>query len=78
MTRLNVNGLKKMHERVKELVINKMGNMSSCTITHKSGREFIFAKDQEGYTLYEGCELVIGDCTLDHCIAAMISETECR
>ena len=64
---------KRVFEGTKKLVLQKMGNGNSCTITHKSGKEFIIAKDYEGWTLYEGCDLIIGDCTFEQCVAVMVA-----
>lgn len=62
-----------LFKKTMELVRNKMGNKSSCQIDHKpSGREFFFSRGTDGYTLYKGCDLVIGDCGLDQCVAVMI------
>jgi uncharacterized protein YtpQ (UPF0354 family) len=65
---------RKMHEGVKKLVIKKMGNNSSCMITDKNtGDEYFFQNGSDGYTLYHGCDLVVGDCSLDQCIAVLVS-----
>lgn len=70
-----------MVKKVKELVIKKVGNGNSCDIEYKGKnkvtgfggvKDFIFAKGSDGWTLYQGCELVIGDTTIDYCVFAML------
>ena len=68
--------IQKIYEGTKKLVLNKMGNINTCKITHrKSGEEYFFSRGTDGYTLYHGCDLVIGDCSLDQCVAVLVGLT---
>lgn len=68
-------------KKVMGLVIVKMskGN-GSCSINYTGKNhvglfgesEFFFQRTTDGYTLYQGCELVIGDTTLETCVKAML------
>lgn len=66
--------LRRYKEGLKKLVLKKMSGKSSCTVTGNDGREFIFGKDSEGYSLYEGCDLIVGDVDLDYCVGVLANE----
>ena len=69
-----VKRVRKVHEGVKKLVLKKMGNSDSCMITNtNTNEEYFFQKGSDGWTLYHGCDLVIGDCSLDQCVAVLAS-----
>ena len=54
---------------LKSLVLEKIGNRSSCMVTNtKTGMEYFFSRNSDGYSLYEGCDLVVGDTSLEHCV----------
>ena len=65
--------VQKIYEGTKQLVLKKMGNSNSSMLTHKDGEEYFFSRGTDGYTLYHGCDLVIGDCSLDQCVAVLVS-----
>ncbi len=66
---------------VTALVNKKMAN-GSASITYngknkvdgedQAGRTFIFANYDGEWTLYQGCELIIGDTALMRCVTAML------
>lgn len=71
-------------KKVTELVNRKMVNGSaSVTYTGKNkagiyedmvggGRTFIFSNVNGEWTLYQGCELIIGDTALMNCVTSML------
>ncbi len=65
--------VRKIYEGTKRLILKKMGNSNSCMITHKDGDEYFLSRGTDGYTLYHGCDLVIGDCSLDQCVAVLVA-----
>lgn len=69
---------KKYVEMIKNELLRRLGNESSITITMKStGDELIIARDCEGYTLYNGCELVVGDTSISF-ISKLIADGNVR
>jgi hypothetical protein len=51
----------------------RMSRTDTLDLTLKNGREVIVHRDAEGYTLYEGCELVVGDTTIQVVAQAIIA-----
>lgn len=72
---------KEMIKKIQDLVIKKMGKENSTSIKYNGKNqvggfggvdEFIFAKGSDGFTVYQGCDLLVGDTTLFNCIVAML------
>lgn len=62
---------------IKDKITN--GNGSSCTVKSKrTGKEYIIAQQYhtyDGWFVYEGCELVVGDVTYDYAVMVLLNET---
>ena len=74
------------YNKVKNLIQSKMRNGSAeIKYTGKNKvagfgyqdegcKDFIFAHGSDGWTVYQGCELLVGDTSLLYCIAAMFNQ----
>lgn len=68
-------------ELAKKVVKQKIdeNGQGSCTVKSKrTGKEYIIAQQYptyDGWFVYEGCELVVGDVTYDYAIRALLNET---
>lgn len=74
---------KEMIKKAQDLVVRKMekenSNSTSIKYTGKNQvggfggvNEFVFAKGSDGFTVYQGCDLLVGDTTLFNCIVVMM------
>lgn len=45
---------------------------SHIELTLKNGKEVIISRNADGYTIYEGCELIVGDVTLRYIAMVLI------
>lgn len=69
-------------EKAKQAILQKMesnGTDKSLTVTSKrTGEEFIIAQQYptyDGWFVYEGCELVVGDVTFDYAVQVLLEAT---
>lgn len=83
MATLGYTKLRDRISKIEKLVQSKMENGSACIkYTGKNKvvgfgsdegcRDFIFAHGSDGRTVYQGCELLVGDTSLSYCIGAML------
>lgn len=60
--------------------LKRDGVGKSCTVKSKrTGSEFIIAQQypqDDGWFIYEGCELVVGDVTFDYAVRVLLQETK--
>jgi hypothetical protein len=64
--------------KIKEAILKKMGNSDSTTLHMKdTGDDIIIARNSEGYTMYNGCELICGDTSLRF-ISMLIADNAVR
>ena len=64
------------------LTVIKNGKMDSVPLEKVVGKnkvlgfggvnEFFFQRGSDGYSIYQGCDLVVGDTTLGNCVVAML------
>ena len=71
-------------QKVEDLIVKKMlksrnGREASLEYTGKNKvlvfggvNEFFFQRGSDGYSIYQGCDLVVGDTTLGNCVVAML------
>lgn len=65
-------------EKAKRFILENMRNGSVTVRSKISGKMYIVAKQypcEDGWFLYEGCDLVVGDVTLDYVARVLLSET---
>lgn len=71
------------YNKVEKLIRSKMKNGSAeikytgknkvVGFGYQDGcKDFIFAHGSDGWTVYQGCELLVGDTSLSCCIGAML------
>lgn len=73
---------KDLHDKMTKRIFTLLNGKSSTTITRKrDGKEFIVActsgkttAGDDTWFLYEGCDLVIGDITLNHLVTFLLNE----
>lgn len=77
---------KDRYSKVEKLIRSKMRNGSAeIKYTGKNKvvgfgygdegcNDFIFAHGSDGWTVYQGCELLVGDTSLLYCIAVMFNQ----
>jgi len=59
------------------LIKSKLNN-NSATVhytgpkTLRDGNTFIFAKSADDWTVYQGCDLIVGDTTLEYCAQCVL------
>ena len=65
---------------IKSKLVNDGGACMACTVKSKrTGSEFIIAQQyptQDGWFVYEGCELVVGDVSFDYAVRILLEVTE--
>jgi len=69
-------------EQAKQAILQKMksnGNDRSLAVTSKrTGEEFIIAQQYDSYDgwfVYEGCDLIVGDTTFDYAVQVLLEVT---
>lgn len=60
-------------EKTKKALLDRLGYGKSTELKLKNGKEILVGRDLvEGYSLYEGCELIVGDVSLDYAARVII------
>lgn len=55
-----------------KMVENKLAVKNPANIKLDNGKDLLIAKNPDGYTLYDGCELIVGDTTIQYVALAII------
>ena len=67
--------------RAKSVIYAEIRKSPTNSVTVKSkrtGEEFIIARPRnayDGWFVYKGCDLIVGDTTMDHAIKVLLQET---
>lgn len=60
--------------------LKRSGTCKSCTVKSKrTGEEFIIAQQYpayDGWFVYAGCDLIVGDVTFDYAVSVLLDVTE--
>ena len=62
----------------KATILNNLDNGAVTVTSKRTGEEFIIARQYnscDGWFVYKGCDLIVGDVTLDHAIRVLLQET---
>lgn len=65
-------------EQAKSFVRTNMKDGSLTVKSKRTGEEYIIAKQSnayDGWFVYRGCDLVVGDTTFDHAVKILLQET---
>ncbi len=60
------------------MILNNLENGSVTVKSKRTGEEFIVARQNnayDGWFVYKGCDLIVGDTTLDHAVRVLLQET---
>jgi hypothetical protein len=65
--------------RAKDVIMTNLDEHNSCTVRSKrTGKEFIIVRQYnayDGWFLYEGCDLIVGDTTFDYAVRVLLDVT---
>ena len=64
--------------QAKSVILNNLENGSVTVKSKRTGEEFIVARQSntyDGWFVYRGCDLIVGDTTLDHAVRVLLQET---
>lgn len=64
--------------KAKATILNNLENGSVTVRSKRTGEEFIVARQYntyDGWFVYKGCDLIVGDVTLDHAVRVLLQET---
>ena len=65
-------------DRIQKEILKRLGSGRSVSLTMKStGDDLIIAKGSDGFTLYNGCDLIVGDTSIK-VISMMIADGDVR
>lgn len=62
----------------KATILNNLDNGAVTVKSKRTGEEFIIARQYnsyDGWFVYKGCDLIVGDVTIDHAIRVLLQET---
>lgn len=64
--------------QAKAVILNNLEKGSVTVKSKRTGEEFIVARQNnayDGWFVYKGCDLIVGDTTLDHAVRVLLQET---
>lgn len=64
--------------KAKATILNNLDNGAVTVKSKRTGEEFIIARQYnsyDGWFVYKGCDLIVGDVTIDHAIRVLLQET---
>lgn len=64
--------------KAKSVILNNLKDGSVTVKSKRTGEDFIIARQYnayDGWFVYKGCDLIVGDTTLDHAIRVLLQET---
>ena len=64
--------------QARAVIRNNLKNGSVTVKSKRTGEEFIVARQSnayDGWFVYRGCDLIVGDTTLDHAVRVLLQET---
>ncbi len=64
--------------KAKAVILNNLENGAVTVKSKRTGEEYIVARQYnayDGWFVYKGCDLIVGDVTLDHAVRVLLQET---
>jgi len=64
--------------KAKSVILSNLKDGSVSVKSRRTGEDFIIARQYnsyDGWFVYKGCDLIVGDVTIDHAIRVLLQET---
>lgn len=64
--------------KAKSVILNNLKDGLVSVKSRRTGEDFIIARQynsHDGWFVYKGCDLIVGDTTFDHAVRVLLQET---